>query len=129
MLFDPLANALSKIDNCERARKREVVISPASKLIREIFQIMQEEGFIGAFEFIDDGKAGKFRVELKGKINKCGAIRPRFATKEDEYEKWEKRYLLAAAFGALVVSTSKGIMTHLKAKEQGMGGRLIAYVF
>ena len=129
MLFDPLANALSKIDNCERARKREVVISPASKLIREIFQIMQEEGFIGAFEFIDDGKAGKFRVELKGKINKCGAIRPRFATKEDEYEKWEKRYLLAAGFGALVVSTSKGIMTHLKAKEQGMGGRLIAYVF
>ncbi|MFH1821705.1 MAG: 30S ribosomal protein S8 [Methanobacteriota archaeon] len=129
MLVDPLANALSKIDNCERARKREVIISPASKLIREIFQIMQEEGFIGAFEFIDDGKAGKFRVELKGKINKCGAIRPRYATKESEYEKWEKRYLLAAGFGALVVSTSKGVMTHAKAKELGLGGRLIAYAF
>jgi len=129
MLFDPLANALSKIDNYERARKREVVVSPASKLIREVFQIMQEEGFIGAFEFIDDGKAGKFRVELKGKINKCGAIRPRYATKESEYEKWEKRYLLAAGFGVLVVSTSKGVMTHTKAKELGLGGRLIAYVF
>ena len=129
MLIDPLANALSKMDNCERARKREVVISPASKLIREVFQIMQEEGFIGAFEFIDDGKAGKFRVELKGKINKCGAIRPRYATKESEYEKWEKRYLLASGFGALVVSTSKGVMTHSKAKELGLGGRLMAYVF
>lgn len=128
-MIDPLANALSKIDNYERARKREVVISPASKLIREVFQIMQDEAYIGAFEFIDDGKAGKFRVELKGKINKCGAIRPRYATKEDEYEKWEKRYLLAAGFGALVVSTPKGIMTHVKAKEMSLGGRLIAYVF
>ena len=129
MLMDPLCNALSKTDNYERARKREVLLSPASKLIREVLQIMQEEGFVGEFEFIDDGKSGKFRVELKGKINRCGGIRPRHSTKKDEYEKWEKRYLLAAGFGALVVSTSKGVMTHLKAKEQGMGGRLIAYVF
>ncbi|MGC8816571.1 MAG: 30S ribosomal protein S8 [Candidatus Hadarchaeum sp.] len=129
MLLDPLANALSKIDNYERARKKEVIIDPASKLIREVFQVMQDEGYIGAFEFIDDGKSGKFRVELKGKINRCGAIKPRFAVKVNEYEKWEKRYLLASGFGLLIVSTSKGIMAHTKAKELGLGGRLLAYVY
>ncbi len=129
MSVDSLANTLSKVDNYERARKREVVVSPASKLVREVLQIMQEEGFIDAFEFIDDGLSGEFRVELKGKINRCGVIRPRYAVGKDEYEKWEKRYLLAAGFGALVVSTSRGMMTHTKAKGLELGGRLIAYVY
>ncbi len=129
MLIDPLANALSKIDNYERARKSEVMIAPASRLIREVLQIMQDEGFVGVFEFIDDGKAGKFRVELKGKINRCGAVRPRHPIKKDEHEKWEKRYLLASGFGALILSTPKGVITHAKSKELGLGGRLIAYVY
>jgi small subunit ribosomal protein S8 len=76
MLLDPLANALSKIQNYERARKREVVLAPGSKLINEVLRIMQAEGFIGEFEFIDDGKAGKFRVALQGKVNGCGVIKP-----------------------------------------------------
>ena len=129
MLIDPLANTLSMIKNYENARKREVVVKPASKLIADVLRVAQQEGFIGEFEFIDDGKAGKFRIALLGKINNCGVIRPRHAVKRDEYEKWEKRYLPAAGFGALVVSTPKGIMTHAQAMEQGMGGRLLAYVY
>lgn len=129
MLLDPLANALSKIQNYERARKREVVISPASKLIKEVLRIMQEEGFIEEFTFVDDGKAGQINVKLQGKINGCGVIKPRYSTKHNEYEIWEKRYLPAAGFGVLVVSTQKGIMAHKKAMELGLGGRLIAYVY
>ena len=129
MLLDPLANALSKIQNHERARKREIVLSPASKLINEVLRIMQAEGFIGEFEFIDDGKAGKFRVALQGKVNGCGVIKPQYSTKRDEYEKWEKRYLPAAGFGVLVVSTQQGVMTHKKAMELGLGGRLLAYAY
>ncbi len=129
MLMDPLANALSVIENYERARKREVVISPASKLIGQVLRVMQQEGYIGEFEFVDDGKAGKFRVQLMGKINECGAIKPRHAVKREEFEKWEKRYLPAAGFGILVLSTPKGVMTHKQAKEEGIGGRLLAYVF
>ncbi len=129
MLLDPLANALSKIQNYERARKREVTFAPASKLIGEVLRIMQEEGFVGDFELIDDGKAGKFRVALHGKINGCGVIKPRHPTKKGEYEKWEKRYLPAAGFGLLVMSTQKGVMTHKKAMELGLGGRLLAYVY
>ena len=128
-MMDPLANALSMIKNYENARKREVVVKPASKLIAEVLRIAQKEGFIGEFEFIDDGKAGKFRIALLGKINKCGVIRPRHAVKRDSYEKWEKRYLPAAGFGALVVSTPKGVITHTQAEEQGVGGRLLAYIY
>lgn len=127
--MDPLANALSMIKNYENARKREVVVKPASKLIAEVLRIAQQDDFIGEFEFIDDGKAGKFRIMLLGKINRCGVIRPRHAVKRDGYEKWEKRYLPAAGFGVLVVSTPKGVMTHTQAEEQGVGGRLLAYIY
>jgi small subunit ribosomal protein S8 len=129
MLMDPLANALSIIKNCENARKREAVIAPASKLIGNVLRVMQQEGFIGKFEFVDDGRAGKFRVQLLGKINNCGVVKPRFAVKRDQYEKWEKRFLPAVGFGILIVSTQKGVMAHAMAIEQGMGGRLIAYVY
>jgi len=129
MLMDPLANALSKVKNYEIAGKREVVVEPASKLIADVLRVAQQQGFIGEFEFIDDGKAGKFRIVLLGKINNCGVIRPRHAVKRDGYEKWEKRYLPAAGFGALVVSTPKGIMIHAQARDQGMGGRLLAYMY
>ncbi len=129
MLFDPLANALSKIKSYENARKREVVVAPASKIIKAVLHVLQEKDFIGEFEFIDDGKAGKFRVELLGRINNCGVIKPRHAVKYNDFERWEKRYLPAAGFGALVVSTPKGVLSHDVAKEQGVGGRLLAFVY
>ncbi len=129
MLMDPLANALSAVRSYEKARKRNIIVAPASKLIGHVLHVMQQDGFIGEFEFIDDRKAGKFRIQLLGKINECGVIKPRHAVKCDEYEKWEKRYLPAAGFGTLVVSTPKGIMPHKKALEQGLGGRLIAFVY
>jgi len=45
------------------------------------------------------------------------------------YEKFEKRYLPAKDFGMIIVSTNQGIMTHIEAKEKGLGGRLLAYVY
>ncbi|RLG57432.1 MAG: 30S ribosomal protein S8 [Hadesarchaea archaeon] len=129
MLLDPLANALSKIQNHEMARKREVELAPGSRLIREVLQLMLDGGFIENFEFIDDKRAGRFKVALKGRINKCGVIKPRYSVRHDEYEQWEKRYLPAAGFGVLVVSTPRGVMTHKKAMEMGLGGRLLAYIY
>ncbi|MCJ7720649.1 MAG: 30S ribosomal protein S8 [Candidatus Hadarchaeum sp.] len=129
MLMDPLANALSAVRSYEKARTMKIIVAPASKLIGHVLHVMQQDGFIGEFEFIDDGKAGKFRIQLLGKINECGVIKPRHAVKCDEYEKWEKRYLPAAGFGTLVVSTPKGIMGHSTAKDQKFGGRLLAFVY
>ena len=105
------------------------VISPASKLIGQVLSTMQKENYIGNFEYVDDNRAGKFIVELKGNINKCGVIKPRHAVKKDEFEKFEKRYLPAKNFGILIVTTPKGIMTHYEAKELGIGGRLLAYMY
>ncbi len=128
-LIDPLANAMSIIKNAEVSSKTTVIIHPASKLIAACLRIFQQSGYVGEFEFIDDGRSGKFRVQLLGRINKCGVIKPRRPVKLHQYEKMEKRYLPAVNFGLFIVTTSRGIMTHKQAKEQKVGGRLLAYVF
>lgn len=129
MSIDPYNDAMVKIKNAERVGKKEVEIKPASKMIASTLRSLQRKRYVGEFEYIDDGKAGIFRVNLLGNVNNCGAIKPRFAVKKDEYEKWERRFLPAANVGSLIVSTDKGIMNHDKAMEKGIGGRLIAYVY
>ncbi len=129
MLNDPLAAALTKIINAERVGKRQVLVKPASKIIKKIFTIMNEHNYLGSFEEVDDGKGGVLKVELLGNINKCGVIKPRFSTKKDNFEKWEKRYLPAKGFGIIIVSTSQGVLTHDSAKERKTGGKLLAYCY
>jgi small subunit ribosomal protein S8 len=90
---------------------------------------MQLNGYIGEFEFIDDGRSGKFKVQLLGRINKCGAIKPRFSVKVGEYEDWEKKFLPSRDVGIMVVSTAKGVIAHKEAAENNMGGRLLAFVY
>lgn len=129
MFNDPLAAALTKVLNAERVGKREVVIVPASSIIKRVLTLMNEHGYLGAFEQADNGKGGVLKVNLLGNINKCGVIKPRFSTAKDEFEKWEKRYLPAKDFGIIVVSTPQGLLTHLAAKEKHTGGKLIAYCY
>ncbi|MEM3000136.1 MAG: 30S ribosomal protein S8 [Candidatus Bathyarchaeia archaeon] len=127
--MDTLANGLITIINNEVRNKRECVISPASKLLGRVLRIMQLNGYIGEFEFIDDGRSGKFKVQLLGRINKCGAIKPRFPVKVSEFEQWEKKFLPSRDVGILVVSTSKGVISHREAEEKNLGGRLLAFVY
>ena len=128
MIHDLLADALSAIKNAERVGKKECVVK-ASKLIREVLRVMQEKGYIGVFEFIDDGKSGKFKIELKGKIIDCNVIKPNYPVKVSEIPKWEKRFLPAREFGILILTTPKGVMDHRKAKELHTGGKLLAFVY
>jgi len=128
MRHDTLADVLSAIKNGERVGKTDCV-APASKLVKEVLKVMQKEGYIGVFEFIDDGRSGKFKIELKKKVNDCNVIKPRYAVGKDEFEKYEKRYLPARGFGILLVSTTKGVMKHQEAKEKNVGGKLLAYVY
>ena len=122
-------DAFTTIYNAENAGKYEVSISPASKLLGSLLEIMQKSGYIGEFEKNDDGRGGSFRVELIGAINRCGVIKPRHSVKRSDYEKWESRYLPARDFGLLILTTNKGIMNHFEAKKERVGGRLLAYVF
>ena len=127
--MDTLANAFSAMLNSETRNKRECLISSASKLIGNILQILQMCGYIGKFEFIDDGRFGKFDVQLLGRINKCGAIKPRYSCKAEDIEMWEQRFLPSKDFGVIIMSTSKGIMTHVDAKKKRIGGLLLAYMY
>ncbi|MBS7632471.1 30S ribosomal protein S8 [Candidatus Bathyarchaeota archaeon] len=127
--MDTLSNGLTAIMNNEMRNKRECVISPASKLLGRVFRIMQLNGYIGEFEFIDDGRSGKFKVQLLGRINKCGAIRPRFSVKVDEFEEWEKKFLPSREIGIIVISTPKGVLSHKEAVEKNTGGKLLAFVY
>lgn len=127
--MDTLSNGLTTIMNNELRNKPECIISPASKLLGRVLRVMQLNGYIGEFEFIDDGRSGKFKVQLFGRVNKCGAIRPRYPVGADEFEDWEKQFLPARDIGLLVVSTPHGVIAHKEAKEKKIGGRLLAFVY
>ena len=129
MQFDPLNDALVKIFNAEQAGKMEVQIKPASKMLGSVLGIMQKSGYIGQFDAVDDGRGGSYNVSLRGAINRCGVVKPRFSVRRQEFEKWESRYLPAKDFGLLILTTNQGVMNHYEAKEGRIGGRLLAYVY
>ena len=129
MLNDPLANALSTMKNAEIKGKGTCTIQPSSKLIGGVLTLLKEKGYISKFEKIDDGKAGIFEVHLKGNINNCGVIKPRYPIKGNELDKWESRYLPAQHFGLLILTTTRGILSQDDARKNGIGGKLLAYVY
>ena len=129
MLLDPLADAMSVIKNAESVGKPECIIHPASKLVGRTLKVIADRGYIGEFEFIDDGRQGKFKVQLMGRINKCGSVKPRFAVKVNEFENWEKKFLPSRNVGIMVVSTPKGVIAHREAEDKNVGGRLLAFVY
>ena len=129
MLNDPLANMMSLILNNELIGRSECMVKPASKVIKESLKVMKQNEYIGDFKEVEDGRGNYIQLTLIGNINKCGVIKPRYSVKNNEFEKFEKRYLPAKDLGILFVSTPKGIMTHYDAKVKKQGGRLLAYCY
>ena len=129
MLNDPLANVLSYINNHEKLGRKEILVGNNSKFIRSILTILNENNYLGDYKEIEDGKGKLLAINLIGAINNVGVVKPRFNVKKDNFEKFEKRFLPAKDFGIIIVSTSKGLMTHIQAKEKGLGGRLICYCY
>jgi len=130
--MDPLANALSTIMNNEMRGHREAVITPASKLIAMVLRVMQKHGYVGEFEHIDDGRWGKIKVQLLGRINKCGVIKPRLPVKYSDLRRmpyWLRKYLPSRDIGIIIISTPQGVVSHREALERGVGGILLAYVY
>lgn len=126
---DTLANVMSKIQSYEIAGKSEVPIYPSSKTIKKLLDIMNSYNYVGKYIITNTTRGEILNLNLLGRINKCGVIKPRFNIKKDEFEKFERRYLPAKGFGFLLVSTSKGIMTNEDAKINGVGGKLLAYIY
>lgn len=126
---DPLASALSGLDNAENVGNLTFTVTPASNTIGSVLEVLYDRGYVDGFEYVEDGKAGKFDVELRGAINECGVVKPRYSVGADGYEKWEKRYLPARDYGTLIVTTSHGVMSHYDARQEGIGGQVLAYVY
>lgn len=129
MQQDPLGDTLNKIKAYENRRRKEVILSPTSNLIQNVLATLQKAQYIGEVERIEDGRGGKFKVQLLGRINKCAVIRPRFPVSSAEITEWEKKYLPAVDFGILVMTTPEGVMSQKEAHDKGIGGRLLAYVY
>jgi small subunit ribosomal protein S8 len=119
---------MSSIKNAEFVGKKECT-TPASKVIKSTLAVLQAHGYIGNFEYVEDNRGGKFKIELLGKINSCGVIKPKFSVKKDKIDRYAERFLPARDFGILILTTSSGIMDHVKAKELGIGGRLLCFVY
>ncbi len=128
---DPIADMLTRIRNANNAKFKTVDV-PASKIKKSIAETLVEEGYIKSFEEIDDGVQGILRITLKydekGKrvisglrrISKPGL---RIYSSKDELPK------VLNGLGIALISTSKGIVTDKKARELGVGGEVLAYIW
>ena len=90
---------------------------------------MQQHGYIGEFEVIDDHRSKKVVIELVGRINKCAVISPRYDVALQDFEKWTNRILPARQFGFLVISTNQGIFTHEEARQRHIGGKIVGFFY
>jgi small subunit ribosomal protein S8 len=126
--MDTLSNAMTALKNAESSGHGRCEVG-ASKLVGSVLRVFKEYNYIKGFEYVGSKKGGKYVVELSGRINDCGAVKPRFSVKKADYEKFEKRFLPARDFGILIVSTVDGVISQKEAIKRGMGGVLLAYVY
>ena len=129
VITDPIADMLTRIRNATSARHTTVDV-PTSGMKRAIAQILLDEGYIKAFELVDDGAQGMIHITLKSNKEKaiCGLRRVskpglRVYAGADEPPKVLK------GLGIAIISTSKGIMTDKKARELNVGGEVLAFVW
>ena len=128
---DPIADMLTRIRNAGQAKFKTVDV-PASNIKRDIAEILFNEGYIKSYEEIKTDNQGIIRITLKytekGKkvisglrrISKPGL---RIYASKEELPK------VLNGLGIALISTSKGIMTDKKARELGIGGEVLAYVW
>lgn len=126
MSHDIVADALNMMRNATKARKEELVITRISNVFIEVLKIMKQKGAIKKYKINPKDKSVEVTI---GDLSECKAIKPRFTVQKNEIEKYERRYLPARNVGTMIVSTSKGLMTHDEAEQEGTGGCLIAYFY
>jgi small subunit ribosomal protein S8 len=124
-----LVETLSAIKNAEGRSKKEIVRRPVSKLLLDVLKIAKREGYLGEITEYKDVRGGEVKVNLIGAINNIGVISPNFSVSYHNLEKFEKRFLPAKDFGRLILTTPKGVMTHIDARDKKVGGKLLAFVY
>ena len=130
-ITDPIADMLTRIRNANSA-KHDTVDVPASNMKKAIAQILLEEGYIKNFQLIDDGTQGVIRITLKygaGKEKVISGLRRVSKPGLRVYAGAEELPRVLRGLGIAIVSTSKGVMTDKKAREDHVGGEVLAFIW
>lgn len=130
-ISDVIADMLTRIRNANDA-KHETVDIPASNMKRAIAEILLSEGYIKSYQIIEDGRQGIIRITLKygkGKTKTIQGLRRVSKPGLRIYSNCEDMPKVLGGLGIAIVTTSKGIMTDKKARELGVGGEVIAFVW
>lgn len=131
VMTDPIADMLTRIRNANMVRHEKLEI-PASKIKRDIAEILKREGFVRDVEYIEDDKQGIIRIFLKYGANNERVItglkrisKPglRVYAKSDEVPR------VLNGLGIAIVSTSQGVVTDKEARQKQTGGEVLAYVW
>ncbi len=130
-ISDVIADMLTRIRNANDA-KHETVDIPASNLKKSIAEILLNEGYIKAYQIVEDGKQGIIRVTLKytaGKQQVIHGLRRVSKPGLRIYSNCEDMPRVMNGLGIAIVSTSKGVMTDKKARQNNVGGEILAFVW
>jgi len=130
-MTDPIAHMLTKMRNAISAKKPQVEVK-SSKLKARIAEILKEEGYIKNFEIISDNKQGLLRIYFTYDNNKESVI-----TNLQRVSKPSRRFYVAkdevpsvlSGLGIAILSTSRGVMTDRAAREAGVGGEVICFIW
>jgi small subunit ribosomal protein S8 len=132
MTTDTIADMLTRIRNANIA-KHQIVQIPSTKVTRNIANVLLAEGFIESFEELKNGLKSSLLLSLKY----SGKERTPFITKITRaskpglrvYSSSKKMPRILGGFGTAIISTSKGLMTDKTAREEGIGGELLCYIW
>jgi small subunit ribosomal protein S8 len=130
-MSDPIADMLTRIRNANIVR-HETVEMPASKIKKEIAEILKREGFIRDAEYIEDAKQGMIRLFLKyGQSNERVITGLKRISKPGlrVYAKSTELPKVLGGLGIAVISTSKGVMTDKEARQSKSGGEVVCYIW
>lgn len=129
-ISDVIADMLTRIRNANNA-KHETVDIPASNMKKAIADILTEEGYIKGYQVVEDGKQGIIRITLKyqGKQKVISGLRRVSKPGLRIYANCDEIPQVMNGLGIAIVSTSKGIMTDKKARQENVGGEILAFVW
>ena len=130
-MTDPIADMLTRIRNANIARHDETEV-PASRLKEEIARILQEEGYIRNYKYLEDRKQGILRLDLKYQGDRERVISGIKRISKPGRRVYVNKTQLPRVFNGLgiaIVSTSRGVMTAAQSKRAGIGGELLCHVW
>jgi small subunit ribosomal protein S8 len=130
-LSDPIADMLTRIRNAVKAKFNSVDI-PGSKLKVEMARILRDEGYIRNYKFLKDGKQGILRVYLRygpGQTNIVYGLKRISKPSRRVYVRSKDIKPVLNGLGISILSTSKGIMTDKKARQENVGGEILCNIW